>query len=76
MRIAVMGAGAVGGYFGAKLSASGHNAAFLARGATSMLCAGKAFESTAQAAICVFTYATPFTNDPNEVAHGSHPFLR
>ena len=33
MRIAVMGAGAVGGYFGARLSASGHNAAFLARGA-------------------------------------------
>jgi Ketopantoate reductase PanE/ApbA len=33
MRIAVMGAGAVGAYFGAKLSASGHNAAFLARGA-------------------------------------------
>ncbi len=32
MRIAVMGAGAVGAYFGAKLSASGHNVAFLARG--------------------------------------------
>lgn len=33
MRVAVMGAGAVGAYFGAKLSASGHNVAFLARGA-------------------------------------------
>jgi 2-dehydropantoate 2-reductase len=32
MRIAVIGAGAVGAYFGAKLSASGHNTAFLARG--------------------------------------------
>src|SRR5690242_13134572 len=32
MRIAVMGAGAVGGYFGAKLAAAGHNAAFIARG--------------------------------------------
>ena len=33
MRIAVMGAGAVGAYFGAKLSASGNDVAFLARGA-------------------------------------------
>jgi 2-dehydropantoate 2-reductase len=33
MRIAVMGSGAVGAYFGAKLSASGHDVAFVARGA-------------------------------------------
>jgi len=32
MRIAVMGAGAVGGYFGAKLAAAGHDVAFIARG--------------------------------------------
>ncbi len=32
MRIAVMGAGAVGGYFGAKLAGAGHDLAFLARG--------------------------------------------
>ena len=32
MRIAVMGAGAVGGYFGAKLAAAGHDLVFLARG--------------------------------------------
>jgi 2-dehydropantoate 2-reductase len=32
MRIAVMGAGAVGGYFGAKLAAGGHEMAFIARG--------------------------------------------
>ena len=32
MRIAVMGTGAVGGYFGAKLAASGHDLAFIARG--------------------------------------------
>lgn len=31
-RIAVMGAGAVGGYFGARLAASGQNVAFIARG--------------------------------------------
>lgn len=32
MRIAVMGAGAVGGYFGAKLAASGKEVAFIAQG--------------------------------------------
>ena len=32
MRIAVMGTGAVGGYFGAKLAAAGHEVAFVARG--------------------------------------------
>jgi 2-dehydropantoate 2-reductase len=32
MRIAVMGAGAVGGYFGGKLAAAGHNVSFIARG--------------------------------------------
>jgi 2-dehydropantoate 2-reductase len=32
MRIAVMGSGAVGGYFGAKLALAGHQLAFIARG--------------------------------------------
>jgi 2-dehydropantoate 2-reductase len=32
MRVAVMGAGGVGGYFGAKLAQSGHDVAFVARG--------------------------------------------
>lgn len=32
MRIAVMGAGSLGGYFGSKLSVSGHEVAFIARG--------------------------------------------
>jgi 2-dehydropantoate 2-reductase len=32
MHIAVMGAGAVGGYFGAKLAVAGHELAFIARG--------------------------------------------
>lgn len=32
MRIAVMGAGAVGAYFGAKLAIAGHDVAFIARG--------------------------------------------
>jgi 2-dehydropantoate 2-reductase len=33
MRIAVMGAGGIGGYFGARLAAAGHDVAFIARGA-------------------------------------------
>jgi 2-dehydropantoate 2-reductase len=33
MRIAVMGTGGVGGYFGAKLALAGHEVAFIARGA-------------------------------------------
>src|SRR5262245_9399650 len=33
MRMAVMAAGAVGGYFGARLAAAGHDVAFIARGA-------------------------------------------
>jgi len=32
MRIAVMGAGGVGGYFGARLAAAGHDVSFVARG--------------------------------------------
>ena len=34
MRIAVIGAGAVGGYFGGRLAEAGHQVAFVARGAT------------------------------------------
>ena len=33
MRIAIMAAGAVGGYFGARMAAAGHDVAFIARGA-------------------------------------------
>ena len=33
MRVAAMAAGAVGGYFGARLAAAGHDVAFIARGA-------------------------------------------
>jgi 2-dehydropantoate 2-reductase len=32
-RIAVMAAGAVGGYFGGRMAAAGHDVAFIARGA-------------------------------------------
>ena len=33
MRIAVMAAGGVGGYFGGRMAAAGHDVSFIARGA-------------------------------------------
>ena len=47
MRIAVIGAGGVGGYFGAKLATAGHDVAFVARGAhlEAMRATGLAVES-------------------------------
>src|SRR4029453_5231067 len=33
MKIAILGSGAVGGYFGAKLARAGHDVTFIARGA-------------------------------------------
>ena len=33
MRFAILGSGAVGGYYGAKLSRAGHEVVFIARGA-------------------------------------------
>ena len=33
MRIAIMGSGAVGGYYGARLALAGHDVTFIARGA-------------------------------------------
>ena len=67
MRIAVMGAGAVGAYFGAKLSASGHNVAFLARGAhlDALRRDGLRVES---AGGNLRIQNALFTNDPGEVA--------
>jgi 2-dehydropantoate 2-reductase len=48
MRVAVMAAGAVGGYFGGRLAAAGHNVAFVARGAhrNAMRADGLKLEST------------------------------
>jgi 2-dehydropantoate 2-reductase len=67
MRIAVMGAGAVGAYFGAKLSASGNELAFLARGAH--------LDALRRDGLRVNSpdgdlriQNTLFTNDPGEVA--------
>ncbi|SRR5581483_7806541 len=64
-RIAVMGSGAVGGYFGARLAAAGENVAFIARGAH--------LEAMRRDGLCVksvggdFRAHGVFTDNPREV---------
>ena len=67
MRIAVMGAGAVGAYFGAKLSASGHNVAFLARGVHLDALRRKSLRVVSPGGDLRVQNAL-FTNDPGKVA--------
>jgi 2-dehydropantoate 2-reductase len=67
MRIAVMGAGAVGAYFGAKLSASGHNVAFLARGVHLDALCREGLRVDSPGGNLRIRNAL-FTNDPGEVA--------
>src|SRR5688500_11394434 len=66
MRIAVMGAGAVGAYFGAKLALAGHDLAFIAR--------GEHLQAMQRRGLRVITPAgnfdvqnARFTADPNDV---------
>jgi 2-dehydropantoate 2-reductase len=66
MRIAVMGAGAVGAYFGAKLALAGHDLAFIAR--------GEHLQAMQRRGLRVITppgnfdvQNARFTDDPNEV---------
>jgi 2-dehydropantoate 2-reductase len=67
MKIAVIGAGGVGGYFGARLAKSGHDVQFLARGAhmKAMREQGLTIDSEVER----FTVARPnVTDDPRELA--------
>jgi len=65
VRIAVMGAGAVGGYFGARLAASGHEVSFIAR--------GKQLEAMRKEGLKVKSLhgdlhiRSLFTSEPNEI---------
>src|SRR4051794_27806282 len=65
MRIAVMGSGAVGGYFGARLAAAGEKVAFVAR--------GKHLEAMRRQGLTVasvggdFQARGLFTDDPREI---------
>lgn len=66
MRIAVVGAGAVGGYFGAQLSRGGHQVTLLARGAhlRAMQAHGLRVESVKSG---TFVVRSPATDNPAEV---------
>lgn len=66
MRIAVMAAGAVGGYFGARLAAAGHDVFFIARGAH--LAAIRAHGLTIESTLGDLRLDKPnVTDDPKEV---------
>jgi 2-dehydropantoate 2-reductase len=67
MRIAVIGAGGVGGYFGAKLAAGGNDVAFVARGAhlTAMRANGLRAESAGGDIVLLQVFAT---DDPSSLA--------
>ncbi len=67
MRIAVMGAGGVGGYFGVRLAAAGHDVAFVARGRH--LAAMRERGLTVRSALGAATLARPgVTDDPASLA--------
>lgn len=63
MRIAVMGSGAVGGYFGAKLVAAGHEVAFVARGRHLQALGANGLQVTSPNGDLLITSAQ-FTDDP------------
>jgi 2-dehydropantoate 2-reductase len=66
MRIAAMAAGAVGGYFGARLAAAGHDVFFIARGAHRDAIAKNGL--TIESLLGNFHVPTPnITDDPNQV---------
>lgn len=67
MRIAVMGAGGVGGYFGAQLAKAGHDVAFIARGRhlAALRAQGLVIESAVGAALLQPVVAT---DDPGTLA--------
>src|SRR5690242_1381459 len=59
MRIAVLGTGGIGGYFGGRLAASGHDVTFLARGAH--------LEAIREHGLVVTSVAGDFTVRPAQV---------
>ena len=68
MRVAVVGSGAVGGYFGAKLAQAGQDVRFIARGAH--LAAIREHGLRIQSAkLGDFTVHAPAVSDPAEIGH-------
>jgi 2-dehydropantoate 2-reductase len=68
MRVAIVGSGAVGGYFGAKLARSGEDVTFIARGAhlDAIRARGLSIQS---AKLGDFTVHAPAVDDPAQVGH-------
>ncbi len=64
MRIAVIGAGAIGGFYGARLAASGQDIVFIARGATLSALTTNGLRLTGAEDL---TLAVQATDDPTEV---------
>ena len=64
MRIAVMGTGGVGGYFGARLARGGHDVAFVARGAAARGPAATGCGWRARSATCTCPMSRPPTIRP------------
>ena len=75
MRIAVMAAGAVGGYFGARMAAAGHEVHFIARGAhlEAIRKDGLTIESTLGN---LHLKDANVTDDPAEVGPGRYRVVR
>lgn len=67
MRIAIMGAGGIGGYYGAKLAASGNEVVFIARGAHLEAIRSKGFSLVGPAGDIHLPEAVA-TDDPSTVA--------
>lgn len=65
MRVAVVGAGGVGGYFGASLARAGHDVTFVARGET--LAALRSRPLVVHDVDGSFTVRVPVTDDPSSV---------
>ncbi|WP_250126276.1 2-dehydropantoate 2-reductase N-terminal domain-containing protein [Chroococcidiopsis sp. CCMEE 29] len=66
MRVAIMGSGGVGGYYGGMLARAGEDVAFIARGAhLDAMCANGLMVKTAH--VGEFTIPVKATDDPNEI---------
>ncbi|RPJ60987.1 MAG: 2-dehydropantoate 2-reductase [Acidobacteria bacterium] len=65
MRFAVVGSGAVGGYYGARLARAGHDVTLLARGAHLAAIRERGLEI--RSSLGTFVARAPATNDPTQV---------
>jgi 2-dehydropantoate 2-reductase len=65
MRFAILGSGAVGGYYGARLARAGHEVAFVARGAHLDAIRGRGLEI--RSPLGGFTVRAPAHDDPRDI---------